>query len=444
MIHRGELVLSRSTPRKKKVSQLTFQGPNKVKHEHFLRAVELSKKCKPELSKKGKPFPRVGVVVVRKGKIISESFRGEIGRGEHAEYIALEKKAGGNPNIQGADLITTLEPCTTRSHGKRPCVTWIKTRNIRKVWIATLDYNPVIAGLGELALQKEEILIGRFPDDLIPIVLRDNKEFFDMIQQKQPQITTGEQKKERRVIIENLKESLQIEYQQRELIAQKYLAPGQSKSGYHELKRALAVVDSRISQLLDALNYAIAVDMNTVGSWVHLGDALLISRRFGSALLAYRIATEIDATNKWAWEGLVQTESNLSKSDSYWPRYYTVKEIDSSPSSIHSNTWMKFARLENDWSMKIRMVTRAIQNGGGIDSIWQFIEEMGQQSIKLHHEVELNWSKMSRRDQSQQREKAEKEGEAWFILVEVLDSSGEKAKSKECNKIWKVTRGIED
>jgi pyrimidine deaminase RibD-like protein len=284
-----------------------------VKHEHFLRAVELSKECKPEPDKEGEPFPKVGVVIVKNGKKISEAYRGQVGVGEHAEYIALEKKAGGNPAVQGADLITTLEPCTTRSHDKRPCVSWIKSRNIRKVWIATLDYNPAITGRGELFLREEGILVGRFPDDLVTIVLKENKKFFEVIKKKQPQIGIEEQKKERDIIIENLKEALRTQYQQRDLIVQKYLTRGQSKKENREWKRGLNTLDSRITNLLDALDFAIAVEMNTAGSWVHLGDRLLIARRNGSALLAYRVATEIDATSKWAWEGLVQTEPKLSE-----------------------------------------------------------------------------------------------------------------------------------
>ncbi|TFH03980.1 MAG: hypothetical protein E4H14_15690, partial [Candidatus Thorarchaeota archaeon] len=74
--------MSKTTPKKKKEPQLPFQGPNKVKYEHFQRAVELSKQCKPEPNKRGEPYPRVGVVIVKNGIIISEAFRGEVGRGQ--------------------------------------------------------------------------------------------------------------------------------------------------------------------------------------------------------------------------------------------------------------------------------------------------------------------------------------------------------------------------
>jgi pyrimidine deaminase RibD-like protein len=36
--------------------------------------------------------PKVGVVVVKNGRILATAHRGELGQGEHAEYTALEKK----------------------------------------------------------------------------------------------------------------------------------------------------------------------------------------------------------------------------------------------------------------------------------------------------------------------------------------------------------------
>jgi len=441
VIINGELELSGNDSRKDSESKVTFEGPNEVKYEHFLRALELAEKCEPEPDKRGGPFPRVGVVVVKKGRIISEAYRGESGAGEHAEYIALEKKAGGNSEIQGADLITTLEPCITRSHDKRPCVSWVKSRKIRKVWIATLDYNPNIAGIGELELEKAGILIGRFPDDLVPLVLQDNKEFFDMIQLRQPKMKTEEQKIERSIIIETLKESLKTNHQKLEFVFNNMLHTRRSEKENREWQRSINELNAIRNNLAHALNFALAVEMNVVGSWVHLGDSLKIADMYGSAILAYRVATEIDAMNKWAWKGLVITESQLSKDDSYWPRYYTVKESDSSPLLIRSSTWLEHARSEGNRSMAIRLATRAIQNGGNIDLVWQSIEDAGQASIQFHQEAELKFPKMGGRDKKQYKEDQEREVEAWFILGEVLESIGEKEKKRKCDDIKNVVLG---
>jgi pyrimidine deaminase RibD-like protein len=58
----------------------------------MLRAIELARKCVTEEGKKT-PSPKVGAVLVKKGKIIGEAYRGELAPGDHAEYTLLEKKA---------------------------------------------------------------------------------------------------------------------------------------------------------------------------------------------------------------------------------------------------------------------------------------------------------------------------------------------------------------
>ena len=69
--------------------------------------------------------PKVGVVVVKDGIIVSKGFRGEplagnLGSGKHAEYVAMEAKLS-STSIVGATVYTTLEPCTNRKHPKVPC-----------------------------------------------------------------------------------------------------------------------------------------------------------------------------------------------------------------------------------------------------------------------------------------------------------------------------------
>ena len=54
-------------------------------------AIDEAKKSKSEDSQ---IHPRVGVVVVVDNKELARAHRGELAPGEHAEYIALEKKPG--------------------------------------------------------------------------------------------------------------------------------------------------------------------------------------------------------------------------------------------------------------------------------------------------------------------------------------------------------------
>jgi pyrimidine deaminase RibD-like protein len=56
------------------------------------RAVELGKKSISEDVKK----PVVGVVIVRDGEVLGESFRGETGEGRHAEFGLLDRLKSGD------------------------------------------------------------------------------------------------------------------------------------------------------------------------------------------------------------------------------------------------------------------------------------------------------------------------------------------------------------
>jgi diaminohydroxyphosphoribosylaminopyrimidine deaminase/5-amino-6-(5-phosphoribosylamino)uracil reductase len=100
---------------------------------------------------KGKthPNPVVGAVVVRGRRILGKGFhRG--GGLAHAEVEAI-KDAG--PRSKGADIYVTLEPCC--HWGKTaPCTEAIVKAGIRRVFVSTLDPNPVVRGKGIRALRR--------------------------------------------------------------------------------------------------------------------------------------------------------------------------------------------------------------------------------------------------------------------------------------------------
>jgi pyrimidine deaminase RibD-like protein len=123
----------------------------------------------------GRSHPRVGAVVVKNGQVLSVAHRGEA-PGNHAEYIALEKKLP-DEAVAGATVYTTLEPCTTRNHPKIPCTARLIERKVARVVIGMLDPDERITGRGQRKLRSANIVTEFFPHDLMTEVEELNREF---------------------------------------------------------------------------------------------------------------------------------------------------------------------------------------------------------------------------------------------------------------------------
>ena len=98
------------------------------------------------------PNPRVGCVIAKNNRIISEGFH-TYDRLDHAEIIAL-KKAG--KQARGATLYVTLEPCCTTGR-TGPCANAIIAAGVKRVVAATQDPNPAVAGRGLAQLRRAGI-----------------------------------------------------------------------------------------------------------------------------------------------------------------------------------------------------------------------------------------------------------------------------------------------
>ncbi len=147
----------------------------RIRKEHTLlkESIELAKKCKSE---DDRIHPKVGVIIIKDDNVVCKVYRNEFGYGEHAEYIALERKCI-NIDLRSATLITTLEPCTTRNHPKISCTKRIIERGIKKVVIGMLDPYWRVHGKGELLLLKNDILVEHFPAELGKEIRALNNEF---------------------------------------------------------------------------------------------------------------------------------------------------------------------------------------------------------------------------------------------------------------------------
>ena len=135
------------------------------------QAIEEARKSAPEDSR---IHPKVGVVVVKDGRILATAHRGEIPQC-HAEFIALEKKLT-DVALLGATVYTTLEPCTSRNHPKIPAIR-LTERKVSRVVIGMLDPDDRISGRGQRALRKAGIATELFPHDLMGEVEELNRDF---------------------------------------------------------------------------------------------------------------------------------------------------------------------------------------------------------------------------------------------------------------------------
>jgi pyrimidine deaminase RibD-like protein len=152
----------------------------------MILAVEQAKKCVAEDQRN--PRPLVGAVIVDDDRV-AIAYRGEHGPGEHAEFTLL-KRLEWKP--KAATLFTTLEPCVTRGHSKRPCADRIvDAKGISRVVIGMLDPNPSIAGKGILRLREADIDVSLFDPDLMRQLEDLNRAFIGSYRPLSARISSG-------------------------------------------------------------------------------------------------------------------------------------------------------------------------------------------------------------------------------------------------------------
>jgi diaminohydroxyphosphoribosylaminopyrimidine deaminase/5-amino-6-(5-phosphoribosylamino)uracil reductase len=128
------------------------------------------------------PNPLVGAVVVNHNRIVGVGAHLKAGE-PHAEIHAL-RMAG--DYAQGGTIYVTLEPCS--HHGRTgPCAEAIVKAGIKKVVVATLDPNPLVAGNGINILKNAniDVVVGIREEESRAM----NEVFNKFIVKKQPFIT---------------------------------------------------------------------------------------------------------------------------------------------------------------------------------------------------------------------------------------------------------------
>ena len=151
-----------------------------TQNERYMsRALELAELGRGAVS----PNPMVGCVIVLQDKIIGEGYHQLYG-GPHAEVNAINSVKN-QADLSLSTAYVTLEPCA--HWGKTPpCAHLLVEKGIRKVVIAALDSNPLVAGKGVDILQKAGI-------EVVTGILESrarvqNKRFFTQQEKQRPYV----------------------------------------------------------------------------------------------------------------------------------------------------------------------------------------------------------------------------------------------------------------
>ncbi|HKZ37838.1 MAG TPA: bifunctional diaminohydroxyphosphoribosylaminopyrimidine deaminase/5-amino-6-(5-phosphoribosylamino)uracil reductase RibD, partial [Chryseolinea sp.] len=156
-----------------------------TKHDHhtdeffMLRAMELALLGSGLVS----PNPLVGCVITYEGKIIGEGWHKKYGE-PHAEVNAVNSVPD-KRTLRESTVYVTLEPCA--HFGKTPpCADLLIEHQIKKVVVANLDSNPLVAGEGIRKLRSSGIEVITGVLDKKGRAL--NKRFFTIMEKQRPYI----------------------------------------------------------------------------------------------------------------------------------------------------------------------------------------------------------------------------------------------------------------
>jgi diaminohydroxyphosphoribosylaminopyrimidine deaminase/5-amino-6-(5-phosphoribosylamino)uracil reductase len=106
--------------------------------------------------------PMVGAVYVKNQHIITKGFHQQQ-YGLHAEFDAFKNQ---DYDVNGATLYVTLEPCAHDDYFPS-CAQFVIRKGIKKVYVASLDPNPIEDGDGVRLLQDAgiEVITGLMDEE---------------------------------------------------------------------------------------------------------------------------------------------------------------------------------------------------------------------------------------------------------------------------------------
>ncbi|WP_169989186.1 deaminase [Microbispora sp. H10836] len=129
-----------------------------IDRQWLIAAIELAQKCPPSTT----AFSVGAIVVDREGREISRGYSRETDPHVHAEEAALAKlNMVDGPDLTGATIYSTLEPCSERRSRPRTCAQLIIEAGIPRVVIAWREPSLFVAdcqGVELLASNGIEVL----------------------------------------------------------------------------------------------------------------------------------------------------------------------------------------------------------------------------------------------------------------------------------------------
>ncbi|KAI9023083.1 cytidine deaminase-like protein [Phycomyces nitens] len=105
----------------------------------------------------------VGAVLVKDDKVLSTGFSRELPGNTHAEECALAK-IDDKALYKGATMYTTMEPCSVRLSGNRPCTDRLIEADIKRVVLGIKEPPHLVVCTGISQLQSHGIQVQVVPN----------------------------------------------------------------------------------------------------------------------------------------------------------------------------------------------------------------------------------------------------------------------------------------
>ncbi|HEV3156483.1 MAG TPA: deaminase [Candidatus Baltobacteraceae bacterium] len=117
------------------------------------QSIEVSRSAPPSMT----AFSVGCVIVDANHQVVGTGYSREFGETWHAEAVAIEKARDQSVDLAGCTLYTSLEPCSVRKSGRRPCCDLILEVGIQRVVFASREASIFVEGRGAETLSAAGI-----------------------------------------------------------------------------------------------------------------------------------------------------------------------------------------------------------------------------------------------------------------------------------------------